>query len=288
MPNEQMREMWSRYGGPAWIAHHELVESVYAPFNEALAAALAPVDGLAVLDVGCGPGSLSKLLLDRGAMPVGVDISDTMIDGARQLVPGARFEVADAQVEPLRGLAPASDGDGGFDRVTSRFGVMFFDDPVVAFENLRAATKPAARMAFACWRSLAENPTFSLGTDVLVKRMPEPPSAAPGAPGPTAFADPEVVRAVLDESGWADVEIAPLDAICDYGTDGSDGVERRIGMVLTGQSGRLAEQQLRPVLGEDGWAALLDEARDEIRTALVDGSVKIPGRTWLVTAANPG
>jgi hypothetical protein len=165
---------------------------------------------------------------------------------------------------------------------------MFFDDPVVAFENLRAATKPAARMAFACWRSLAENPTFSLGTDVLVKRMPEPPSAGPGAPGPTAFADPEVVRAVLDESGWADVEIAPLDAICDYGTDGSDGVERRIGMVLTGQSGRLAEQQLRPVLGEDGWAALLDEARDEIRTALVDGSVKIPGRTWLVTAANPG
>ncbi len=165
---------------------------------------------------------------------------------------------------------------------------MFFENPVAAFANIREATKPGALMAFVCWRSMAENPTFTLGTHILTDRMPEPPPVAPpNAPGPAAFAEPDVVRAVLDEAGWSRISIEPFDAMCDYGTDGSDGVERRIRIILAGQSGRLAEEQLRPELGEAGWNTLLDEVRGEVRTAIVDGAVRLPGRTWLVTASNP-
>ena len=76
----------------------------------------------------------------------------------------------------------------------------------------------------------------------------------------------------------------PFDATCDYGTDGSDGVDNRVRMILSGTSGRLAGEQLRPVLGEQGWNDLLDEVRTGIRAAITDGRVQVPGRTWLVTA----
>ncbi len=76
------------------------------PFNEAAVGALAPLDGLAVLDIGCGPGSLSQAVVEHGGVAVGIDISESMVDGARELVPGARFEVADAQVDDLVVFAP--------------------------------------------------------------------------------------------------------------------------------------------------------------------------------------
>lgn len=282
MPNTTMRELWTKHGGPAWIANHELFESVYAPWNDALADELEPLDGLTVLDVGCGPGSLSGVVVGRGGHAVGIDISETMVAGARELVPEATFDVADAQDADLRALAP-----DGFDAVASRFGVMFFDDPVAAFANIRRAAKADGRMAFACWRSEAENPTFTLGTRVLAERLPAPPTVAmSSAPGPMAFADPNVVRAILDEAGWTGIAVEPFDAICDYGTDGSDGVERRIRMILSGQTGRLARETLLPSLGAQGWDELLDEVRAEVRSAVTDGRVQFPGRTWLVTATN--
>jgi SAM-dependent methyltransferase len=281
MPNETMRDLWTKHGGPAWIANNELFESVYAPFNDTVADALEPLDGRAVLDVGCGPGSLSGVITVRGGVAVGIDISAPMVEGARELVPTARFEVADAQTDDLATLSPTA----GFDAVASRFGVMFFENPVAAFENIRRAAKAGGQLAFVCWRTEAENPTFTLGSDLLLARLPTPPPAAPaGAPGPMSFADPDVLRAVLDEAGWVGIAIEPFDAHCDYGTDGSDGVERRVRMVLSGQSGRLAVEQLRPVLGEQGWNDLLDEVRAEVRTAITDGRVQFPGRTWLVTA----
>jgi SAM-dependent methyltransferase len=281
MPNETMRDLWTKHGGPAWIANNELFESVYAPFNDTVADALEPLDGRAVLDVGCGPGSLSGVITVRGGVAVGIDISAPMVEGAREFVPSARFEVADAQTDDLATLSPTA----GFDAVASRFGVMFFENPVAAFENIRRAAKAGGQLAFVCWRTEAENPTFTLGSDLLLARLPTPPPAAPaGAPGPMSFADPDVLRAVLDEAGWVGIAIEPFDANCDYGTDGSDGVERRVRMVLSGQSGRLAVEQLRPVLGEQGWNDLLDEVRAEVRTAITDGRVQFPGRTWLVTA----
>lgn len=283
MANELMREQWTKYGGPAWVEHHEIFESVFAPFNQAAIAAIGPtLDGSTVLDVGCGSGSLCAAVLDHGGSAVGVDISATMISGARKLVPAARFEVADAQVDSLGALAP-----GGFDRVTSRFGVMFFDDPVAAFSNIRTATKAGGRMAFVCWRALADNPTFSCGTRVLVERMPDPPvGAGPGAPGPDAFADPDVVTTILTEAGWRDAAVEPFDATCSYGMNGGDGVEERMTMLLATQTGRLATEQLRPTLDDAAWQALLEDVRADVRTAMVDGVVQFPGRTWIVSAVN--
>jgi SAM-dependent methyltransferase len=280
--NQQMREHWTNRAGPAWSVNHDIFTAVFRPVSTAVIAAAEPLAGCVALDVGCGTGGLSRLVADRGARPVGADISASMIDGARKRYPDLRFEVIDVQDGDLATLAR-----GGFDRVVSEFGVMFFDDPVAAFANIAAAVRPQAKMAFACWRSLAENQTFTLGTHLLAERMPDPPPPpTPHQPGPTAFADDSYLARVLEAAGWVDVDIAGLDVDLRFGINGTDGVEERLAVILSGMTGVLATEQLRPALGDEGWEALLDDVRAELRTSMVDGAVQFPGCIWLVRAAS--
>jgi hypothetical protein len=128
---------------------------------------------------------------------------------------------------------------------------------------------------------------FVLGLRALMAHLDEPPALPlPGDPGAMGFADADHVRDVLDTSGWSDVAIEPADGLCDFGIDGSDGVEERLAVALAGAVGRGMRSELEPRLGADGWAAALEEARVELRTHVVDGSVRFVGHTWLVTAVN--
>lgn len=276
-----MRRYWSDVGARGWVAHRRLFDAELAPFAEAVIGAVDPGPGRHLLDIGCGTGTLLELAVERGATGVGADIAPAMVAAAAERVPGASFVVADAQTADLAGDRPFTD-------VVSRFGVMFFEDPVAAFANIRAAASPGAQLAFVCWRGAEENQMFTLGTSVLADRLDPPPERpAPGAPGPLGFAEPDRVRRVLASSGWAEVGVAPFDAVCDYGVDGGDGVEERLTMILATSMGWAARAQLEPRLGAGGWARLLDDVRAELRRNLVDGRVQFNGATWLVTATNP-
>ncbi|TDE89590.1 class I SAM-dependent methyltransferase [Occultella glacieicola] len=274
-----MRAVWST-GSAGWIRHQHLYDCVFAPFTTALLTAAELAPGHRVLDVGCGTGTLLEAAAAVGADPVGVDISADMVAAARRRVPGARVIVADAQVEDLRA---GTSGDP-FDRIVSRLGVMFFADPVAAFTNLRSAAAPGARLAFVCWRD-GETDLFHLGLRSLMGRLDDPPGPPPsGVPGPMGLADGARVRQVLAGAGWRDVTVAPVDGDCDYGVDGSDGIEERLAIVLGGQTGRALRAELEPRLGAAGWAAALEQARQEVRERTVDGTVRFVAHAWLVTA----
>ena len=283
LPNQQMSDYWAD-GSRMWVANQRLMDHVLQPITDAVGAALAPGTGDRVVDIGCGTGTLCELAVAHGAHAVGVDISGPMVEAARSRVPGATFVVADAQEADLAApIAPQR-----YTAATSRFGVMFFADPAAAFGNIRRSCDPGARLVFVCWRGVDENPMFRLGTSVLVERMdPPPPVPPPDAPGPTAFADRDRLSGLLGAAGWDGVTIEPLDVVCDYGLDGSDGVEERMTAILGNMIGRAAREQLEPRLGADGWAGVLDDVRAELRRHLVDGTVRFPGATWLVTAHNP-
>lgn len=284
MANEEQQQAWAAQGVD-WVTHAAVFDAVLAPFADAVIARAGITPGARVLDIGCGSGTLLQRTTDLGADAFGVDISEPMVAAARRRVPQATVALGDAQTMDLR---DGDDDGAAFDRVISRFGVMFFEDPVAAFVNIRRVAAPGARLAFVCWRD-GDNPMFTAGVDVLAAKLESPPAAPdPGAPGPLAFGDADRVRTILADAGWDDVVIDAFDGICNFGVDGSDGVEERLMLLLSNRTGQQARTELTERLGVDGWAAAVEEVRDELRRQRVDGVVQFPGRTWVVTAINPG
>jgi SAM-dependent methyltransferase len=226
--NEDQAALWNGAGGRGWVDAQAVLDRVLQPFEDLLVDAVAAGSGGSVLDVGCGTGSttlaFARLLGARGRC-VGVDISEPMLALARaraerEGVP-ASFILADAQVHAFE---PA-----GFDTIVSRFGVMFFDDFVQAFTNLRRAARRGAGLALVAWRSAAENPFMTAAERAAAPFLPGIPARDPNAPGQFAFADEARVARVLGASGWAEIGVRPIDVVCALPNEDLDGYLTRVG-----------------------------------------------------------
>src|ERR1019366_3164307 len=209
--NDEQTALWNGTAARGWIAAQAALDRMYKPFEDLLAAAAGGVADGRVLDIGCGTGGTTRAAA-RGTKGhcLGVDISAAMIAAAQaraeQEGVAASFVCADAE---RYAFAPAS-----FDMVMSRFGVMFFGDPVRAFANIRRAARQDARLRFFAWRAPAENPFLTEAERAAAPLLPLAPPRPPDAPGPFAFADPGRVSSILDKSGWADIEVRAMDIAC--------------------------------------------------------------------------
>lgn len=198
--------LWNGPAAQAWVDSQALTDRVFRPLEDALVEIVSR--GARVLDVGCGTGSTTIAAATRSGHAVGVDVSAPMIEAARLRAERegapATFVVADAQTHAFE---PAA-----YDLVLSRMGVMFFDDPVQAFGNLRRAA--AGRLRFIAWRSPDENPFMTTAERAAAPLLPDIPPRKPDAPGQFGFADPERVRRILEAGGWTDITIDPVDFPC--------------------------------------------------------------------------
>jgi SAM-dependent methyltransferase len=260
----------------AWAEVREPLERQLAPLGRHALAALAPLRGENVLDIGCGGGE-TALDLARAVAPdgtvVGIDLSAAVLAFARRAAEGCervRFVQADAQVFPFE---PAS-----FDAAFSRFGVMFFADPTAAFINIRRSLRPHGRLAFVCWRALEENPLDLVPLQAASAHVPPQPAHDPDAPGPFAFANPDRVRGILEQAGFAKIEITARDEKV-----GSGDLDTML--LVCSRVGALGK-----ILREN--PELLAGALPAVRTALAahdgPGGVKLTAATWLVTARARG
>ncbi|MGW2718836.1 class I SAM-dependent methyltransferase [Streptomyces sp. NPDC001492] len=204
---------WKGPGGNAWVELQTVLDEMFRPFEDLLVDAVAARHAGRVLDVGCGTGGVTLAVARRLApagRSVGVDISEPVIAAARARAERegtpASFVLGDAQDHPFE---PAT-----FDAVISRFGVMFFKDSVQAFTNLRRAATDGALLRFIAWRDPAENPFMTTAERAAAPLLPDLPVRRPDEPGQFAFADPDRVRGILAESGWAEVGIRPIDVSC--------------------------------------------------------------------------
>jgi SAM-dependent methyltransferase len=211
--DDEQEKLWNGVAGRAWVEAQELLDQLFKPFEDLLVEAVSAGSVSRVLDVGCGTGSttlaVARLLGAKGRC-TGIDVSDPMLAAARaraerESMP-ASFIRANAQTHAFE---PAS-----FGMVISRFGVMFFDDSVRAFANLRRAARDDADLRFIAWRSAAENPFMTTAERAAAPLLPNLPARRPDAPGQFAFADRRRVHRILEESGWARIEIRPIDVAC--------------------------------------------------------------------------
>ncbi|WP_423602200.1 class I SAM-dependent methyltransferase [Sphingomonas sp. MS122] len=213
-PAMDQAQLWNGPAGEAWLAMQPQLDRLFAPFEALLVGAVRWHQPARVLDIGCGTGAttlaIARELAGRGGC-TGADLSQIMIDRARER---AAAEPAGVEASFVGGDASRIEPPAPFDMAVSRFGVMFFEDPVAAFARLRAAMASGAPLAAIAWRSPAENAFMTTAERAAAPLLPPLPPMEPGAPGQFAFADADRVRAILGESGWQGIELNPVDIEC--------------------------------------------------------------------------
>ena len=287
MNNHEQIAYWNGDGGRKWAERDELMAGVLAPISDALLTRAAPRGARSALDVGCGGGSNTLQLLQHLDNPrhiLGIDVSAPLLEVARARVAGhgtAPLRTAPPRIEFLRADAATHDfGDWRFDVLFSRFGVMFFDDPVAAFAQLRRAAHRNAGLAFCCWQALDNNPWTALPLKAALTVLPAPEPVAPHSPGPFAFADAAYVREVLAQAGWSDTRIEPYAPTLEFSIEG--GYEAAVReLVNTGPVGRLLAPAERPAR-----EAVYAAARRALKDYYRGDTLALAGAVWFVTAVN--
>ena len=271
---DQLRE-WDGEGGAFWAANAERFDASIAVHHGPLmqAAAIRRTDR--VLDVGCGAGRVTRDAARAAASgsALGVDLSSKMLEVARQLaaaegIANAYFEQADAQIHPFAA--------GTFDVAMSRHGVMFFGDPVAAFANIGRALRPGGRLALLTWQTVGANEWIREIATALAagRQLPTPP---PTAPGPFALADPDRVRAILTDAGFAGVRLEPHPGPMYWGSTAAD-AER----FVLGVAGWMMQG-----LDDAGRAKAIGDLRASLAAHETADGVLYDSATWIITARRP-
>lgn len=242
----------------------------------------ARVEGCqSALDVGCGGGSQSLMLAERlgpQARVLGADISEPMLQVALEKSGVAGADLA--QLEFVQADAATHSFEANsFDLLFSRFGVMFFDDPVAAFSNLHRALRPQARLAFCCWQALKDNDWTRIPLQAALQHLPPPEIPDPHAPGPFAFADPQRVDGILASSGFRDIAVQSFTREIRFG-EASTLSESVRQLAMIGPVSRLLEGQEAQVM-----ARVLGSMEQVLAPYYRDGALNLPGAIWFVTAA---
>ncbi|MFB7995230.1 class I SAM-dependent methyltransferase [Streptomyces sp. NPDC056002] len=311
--NVDQSQAWNGYEGEHWARNQDRWDAVNAGFDQPLLDAAAIRPGERVLDVGCGAGTTTRLAARRAGpdgRALGVDLSGPMLaraeettreettqEGATRLgstregttrQKGAvdiGFERGDAQIHPFP--------NGAFDVAISRFGVMFFADPVAAFANVRRALRPGGRLAFVC-AAEPEGNDWLRAVAGLRGILPVGDFAAPGerdasrGPGMFSLADPDATRGVLSGAGFAGIEVRRVEGYGLWGRDAGDAAA----FLLDSGPGRHLTEQVEGEVRELAHRTLTNTLRAYERTgdgaADGKGGVRMRSVGFLITAHNPG
>jgi SAM-dependent methyltransferase len=271
---------WAAARGEKWRAQLVGMEATLVPVDEVLIRAASLDAPHRIAEIGCGGGGTTLEILRHapaGSVVRGFDISAALVEVARGRIPsdepGIAFELAD-----MATAAP----ENPYDRLLSRFGIMFFDDPLAAFANLLRWLAPGGRFAFAAWGRPADNPWMAVVRQVVAERITLPPSDLE-APGPFRYSAAEKLVALLEQAGFGEIEV------CDWR-----------GALPIGGGLPAAEAATFALAAFSSFGEMLAEAGDEVfddaRQALTarlsqyeqDGIVRMDACVHIFTGARPG
>ena len=254
------------------------LDAMFEPLTEHLIEAADIRAGQRVLDVGCGCGE-TALLAARAAPEVsvtGIDLSSKMLDRARSRASSegldrVHFVRSDAQVERF---------DGQFDRILSRFGVMFFDDPDSAFANLAGQLAPGGRFTFVCWQDVLENDWMVVPAAAVVQHIGLD-ELNEESTRPFSLADPDRIEALLLGSGLVDVSVEPL--VTDVLLGGPGTVDEVLEFVISSGTGHL----LLDGVEEPRRSKAVSALRETLAARHDGGGVRLRASVWIASASAP-
>jgi SAM-dependent methyltransferase len=280
--NADQAEYWNSPSGQRWVTYQEALDRRLAPLTELLIERAGVCPGECVIDVGCGTGATTLLLaaaVGAHGSVLAVDISEYLLAAARRRC----LEGGHANVRLIRADAQTHRFERAcHDLVTSRFGVMFFDDPIGAFRNLAQALRPQGRLAFVAWGPLEANPWFALPLQVGIERLGPPQPQPPRAPGPLALAEPDYIDAILTGAGFTDIRIEQVKTQLPGARSTRDEAEL---LSLFGPLARLLRER---GADEPTRLALVDELAKRLAPYATAHGVRLPATVHLVTATAPG
>lgn len=278
--NREQVEYWNAQAGHKWVALQERLDAQLDPLGHLVMDRLAPSAGERVIDVGCGCGATTAELAARvgpEGRVLGLDVSEPMLARAKERTAAARhvaFACRDAQTHAL--------DPGEADVVFSRFGVMFFADPVAAFVNLRRGLRPGGRLGFLCWQAAVANEWVLVPMRAVMEHVPLPPLPGPRAAGPFAFAEADYVREILGAAGFTHVTVEPDERRMEIA--GGAGLDDVVDFLLQiGPAARALQEAQDPAARPRVAEAL----RADLQPHLGEAGVGLGGATWIVLAQAP-
>ncbi len=235
-----------------------------------------------IVDAGAGFGDTAIMLAQR-AGPTGhvmaVDCCDGFLDygkhdAAAAGVDNISWVVADIQRQKFEPV---------HDLIFSRFGTMFFENPVVALKNMRTALKPDGRLVMIVWRTIADNPWLGMAKQVALAHLPPPGDGAETCgPGPFSMAGQEMVTTQLRVAGYERVSFERIDAPIRMGDNIEDAIAFQLALGPAGEVYREARD-----LGEKMRPVIEAELRDRLTPYVTDDGVVMASSSWVISARNP-
>ena len=280
---DEFTSFWNTVLVPKFERHRNILLDGLSYHSDVPLRHLELAPGADVLDVGCGWGD-TAIALARKVGPtgsvVGLDCCEAFLKKGREDARAAglaNVSFVDADVQTCR-------FDRRYDFCFSRFGMMFFSNPVAAMRNIRTALKPGARLMFIVWRALDENPFMGIPKQTVLEFLPPPgENAQTCGPGPFSMANPETVAAQLKAAGFEGAEFTRTDGEVMVGANVEQAMEFQLALGPAGEIFREAGAQA---------VAQQREIEDALRQALArhvrDGRVYMQSSSWTIAARNPG
>ena len=271
LANKEQEELWNGRLGKGFLDAGDYIDRLVAPFTQKVIEAVNPKADDRILDVGCGGGSTTMLLAEAGAEIRGIDISEKMISSAKNRskdISNISFETGDAAEISLSPV---------YSKIFSRFGVMFFSNPVKAFNNLRKGLRPRGSITFICWQAMEKNRWINFAAETLLPFQPKNlPKPDPRSPGGFAFGEKAYIEEILRKSNYADIRINPLETEFNLGKS----VEEI--MFFNENVGPLSG--LLQTLDDSDSAKATQALRDKVEDLMDGDDLFLSAAAWLVTA----
>jgi SAM-dependent methyltransferase len=273
--NVEQAEEWDGREGDHWVQHADRYDALSQRITPHLMQRAAIGTADQVLDVGCGCGltTRSAARAASSGSALGIDLSAAMLQEAERRaraegLSNVRFEQGDVQVYAF----PSA----GFDLAMSRFGVMFFEDPVAGFGNIGSALRTSGRLVFLCWQDLALNEWIMVPAGGALSFVPFPDLGPEGAPGPFSLAEADRIRWIMVEAGFDGIEINDIREQMFLGNDAVDATDflRGTGMARLLFEGVDAETERKAI----------DAVRGVLELHEQPDGIWLGSAAWLVSA----